>query len=255
MPAALDFEQAVRPLDEALPPPTAEPARREPSSLPCPEGMVTRDLAPGLLPSACWDAHGTMVRVPAETGAAAFLVDWTEVTAADYAGCVTDGACTLPSEGRGCHGREADAGSLPVNCVDRSQATTWCAWAHRRLCTAEEHRRAATGPDGALYPWGDAPADCLRAVRDGRGTPGASDAPGCGRGGPWPVGSRPAGVGPVGALDLCGNVAEWVAAGGAAGGGYLDKAPEELQATGLRPIPPDWALPDVGFRCCREVSP
>ena len=68
------------------------------------------------------------------------------------------------------------------------------------------------------------------------------------------MGSRLRGVSPAGALDLSGNLAEWVLGdpGGVAGGSYMDRAPEELQAGSLRPIPGDLPLPDVGFRCCRD---
>jgi formylglycine-generating enzyme required for sulfatase activity len=256
-PAPPDLSQAVHPLapEPKVTSSTAPAAPPAPAGT-CPVGFEPRTLAP-LLPPACWDAHGTLVRVPVAGGGAPFLVDWTEVTVADYAACVADGACTLAGEGSGCFGRSAAGAGMPVNCVDRPQAEAWCAWAGRRLCTAEEHVRAARGPGGAAYPWGEEPADCERAIRDGRGTPGASSAPGCGRGGPWPVGSRPAGVSPVGALDLSGNLAEWVAGstGGAAGGSYMDKAPEELRADGLRPIPADLPLPDVGFRCCLDAAP
>ena len=66
------------------------------------------------------------------------------------------------------------------------------------------------------------------------------------------MGSRPGGVSGFGVLDLSGNLAEWVAGEpvGVAGGGYLDRAPEELQAGSMRPVPPDLPVPDVGFRCC-----
>lgn len=260
-----DLAQALRPLEVEADVPAAKTEAPEPSlplyegplpeAFPCPEGMQRRLLAdPRLMDPACQDEHGTMVRVAAAGSQASLLLDWTEVTVRDYAGCVVDGACTAPSGAQGCHAGSSTRGQHPVNCVDREQAKAYCAWTGRRLCTAREHTRAARGSEGALYPWGDAPPSCDRLIMDGRGTEGVSDAAGCGRGSSWPVGSRPAGVSPVGALDLSGNMAEWVLGerDGAMGGSYLDRAPEELQAESLRPVPGDLPLPDVGFRCCRD---
>jgi hypothetical protein len=259
---SLHLDQAVHPLAaEPLPgPPAARGAPVEgagaaapPPAAHCPRGFQPRTLASQeLMATACYDEHGTMVLVPRSGGQAAFYVDWTEVSVADYARCLADGGCSSAREGPGCYGREAARGRYPVNCVDRSQAEDWCAWAGRRLCTLSEHRRAAAGPGGEVYPWGDAGPSCDRAIMDARGQAGPAGEVGCGRGSPWPVGSRPAGVSGYGALDLSGNLAEWVAGSpkGAAGGGYMDKAPEELQCGSLRPVPPDFPLPDVGFRCC-----
>jgi hypothetical protein len=219
----------------------------------CPGALEPRVLAPGeLMSPACWDEHGTMVWVPGRFTRWGFLVDWTEVSVADYAQCVAEGACEAPGRHPGCYGTELAKGSFPVNCVDRAQAEAWCAWAGRRLCTQVEHERAAMGPEDGIYPWGDAPPSCDRVIMDGRGQQGPAGATGCGRSGPWPVGSRAAGVSACGALDLSGNVAEWVGGeqGGVAGGGYMDKAPEELQHGSLRPLPVDLPVPDVGFRCC-----
>jgi len=256
----LRLDQALHPLDEVDAPSVAQlttaPSPSElPDALPasaCPAGLEPVELAPReLMPPACQDEHGAMVRVG---GARGLLVDLTEVRVSAYAACVADGGCTAAGEHPGCYGREVSRGDYPVNCVDRAQAQAWCRWAGRRLCTYAEHERAARGRDGGIYPWGDAPPACERVIMDARGQAGPAGGTGCGRGSAWPVGSRPAGVSTVGALDLSGNVAEWVAGSpeGAAGGGFMDKAHEELQAGSLRPLPPDLPVPDVGFRCCLD---
>lgn len=265
----LHFDQALHPLSQPEPvPEQASPgtspgaaapvaAPLEGGRSPCPAGFEPRVLAPShLISPACWDAHGTMVAVPAAGVSPAFFVDWTEVSVADYARCVADDACEVTGRQPGCYGTEAARGHYPVNCVDQAQAQAWCSWAGRRLCTQAEHVRAAQGVGGAVYPWGDAPPACERVIMDARGQRGPAGGTGCGRGGPWPVGSRPAGVSPAGALDLSGNLAEWTVGepGGVAGGGYMDRAPEELQAGSLRPLPADIPVPDVGFRCCLDVE-
>ena len=135
----------------------------------------------------------------------AFRIDRTEVTVAQYAACVQDGVCSAAnSDLWTCNWGKAERDDHPINCVDWKQARTYCRWAGKRLPTGAQWEKAARGTDGRLYPWGDAKASCRMAVMDDGGN-------GCGSGGTMPVGSRPAGASPYGALDMSGNVYEWVA--------------------------------------------
>ena len=142
----------------------------------------------------------------------AFLLGITEVTVAAYARCVAMGVCDTPAGGEGCNDdlSAVDRQQHPANCVTWYDAATYCAWAGMRLPTEAQWEKAARGPSGSTYPWGnDLPGgagNCDRAVmmRAGLGL-------GCGHDGTGPVGERPGGRNVYGIDDLAGNVWEWTA--------------------------------------------
>ena len=86
----------------------------------------------------------------------------------------------------------------PVVMVTWHGAAGYCAWAGGRLPAEAEWEYAARGPEGNRYPWGDDPPTCDLA---NHGT--------C-VGVPQQVGGRPSGASWCGALDMAGNVWEWV---------------------------------------------
>jgi eukaryotic-like serine/threonine-protein kinase len=129
-----------------------------------------------------------------------YAVDRTEVTVEAYGACVQAGTCSSPDTGESCNWNVMGHEKHPVNCVSWLDAQNYCAWAGKTLPTEAEWEKAARGSDGRRYPWGNATLTCARAnylapcVR-------ATEA----------VGNHPCGASPYGALDMGGNVWEWVA--------------------------------------------
>ena len=123
----------------------------------------------------------------------AYWIDRTEVTVAQYQSCMEAGRCGTPD----C--TSTGPGDLPVACVSWQNATDYCDWAGRRLPTEAEWEKAARGTDRRKYPWGNEQPDCDRLNYGG-----------C-VGRTTPVGSYPSGTSPYGAVDMAGNVEEWVA--------------------------------------------
>ena len=133
----------------------------------------------------------------------AFWIDKTEVTNVQYEKCVQAGTCKAS---RYASDSKYNAYNQPVVGVDWSQAQAHCQWTGRQLPTEAQWEKAARGAqaDGRIYPWGNQTATCDYAVMDEGGY-------GCGKGTTWPVGSKPQGTSPYGALDMAGNAWEWVA--------------------------------------------
>jgi len=89
----------------------------------------------------------------------------------------------------------------PIVNVTWDDAAAYAQWAGAALPTEAQWEKAARGPDGRLYPWGN-DWDGAKCVNSARG-----NAPG----GTKPVGGMPAGASPYGCLDMAGNVWEWCA--------------------------------------------
>jgi formylglycine-generating enzyme required for sulfatase activity len=123
----------------------------------------------------------------------------TEVTNSQYAICVSQGWCTEPAAEDNPAFEDTAARNLPVVGVSYDQAQTYCGFAHGVLPTEAQWEKAARGTEGQDYPWGEeAPAcdllnfdNCLSGSNN--------------------VGSYGKGKSPYGALDMAGNVYEWVA--------------------------------------------
>ena len=200
-----------------------------------------------------------------EVTLAAFWIDQTEVSNRMFALCVDAGACKAPRMG-GNNPFYGKAGyeEYPVVYVSWESAEAYCHWSGRRLPTEAEWEKAARGTDGRLYPWGDQPPD-ISLANFGNNI-----------GEPVPVNRYPLGASPFGALNMAGNVREWVAdwfhefyyivsptenplgppSGGAKslrGGSYLDN-PDDLRVTNRFYHPPASPGLNRGFRCASNAE-
>ncbi len=133
----------------------------------------------------------------------AYWIDKYEVTKAQYALCVEAKACDDPigenSYTRAGYYSDSQYANYPVVSIDWRRANAYCEWVGGSLPTEAQWEKAARGPDGNKYPWGNEDPTCAKANYSE-----------CGVGDTTEVGSYPEGASVYGAMDMAGNVREWV---------------------------------------------
>ncbi|MBE0683383.1 MAG: SUMF1/EgtB/PvdO family nonheme iron enzyme [Anaerolineales bacterium] len=132
----------------------------------------------------------------------AFWVDQTEVTNKMYAQCVAKNKCDPPTKVESYTHSDyygnTKFNEYPVLYVNWNMANGYCEWAGRRLPTEAEWEKSARGTNTNTYPWGEESpnANLLNFNNNLRDT--------------TEIGTYPNGASIYGALDMAGNVWEWV---------------------------------------------
>lgn len=124
-----------------------------------------------------------------------YWIDKTEVSQAAFAACVNTGDCPLPEQANVYFNPES---KRPVVGVPWALALRYCQWRGARLPTEAEWERAARGTDARMYPWGDQEPSCevMHGLCPGETYTHDVD--------------LADGASAVGALNMAGNVEEWV---------------------------------------------
>lgn len=143
-----------------------------------------------------------------------FWIDQNEVSNAQYGLCVEAGVCGEPTsciKGEATYG-DPEKADHPVVCVNWEEAQAYCQWVGGRLPTEAEWEYAFRGEERLIYPWGNefdgsnlnyCEKNCDQSHADDRFDDGYARTA--------PVGSYPQGTSWCGALNMGGNVSEWVA--------------------------------------------
>jgi len=216
----------------------------------------------------------------------AFAIDRHEVSVMAYKLCVSKGGCSLPaiSNGMGANYAPVAKQTHPINFVTWDQAVDYCEWQDKRLCSEAEWEMAGRGSCSdscapgdiacceslmPVYPWGDWAPTCSDANH------GAMQCVG----GTTSVGTYPNGESPYGALDMSGNVWEWVQdcwhpdyTGAPVNGdpwvedfgmcvshervirgGSYDYNAEAIRTAERFAADPAFGSDNLGFRCCRDL--
>jgi serine/threonine protein kinase len=186
-----------------------------------------------------------------------FEIDRTEVTNRQYAAFCKEWNRSLPA------GFQSDRPEWPVTRVTMDDARAYCAAQSKHVPTDWQWLRAARGPRGARFPWGEN-ADATRANVESV------------IGHLVPADSMESGASAEGVLHLIGNAAEWVDQRRSPSvlalrvlrgtvsppatldepwyiikGGSFRRSLAEAAADLWLPVPGRYAADDVGFRCAR----
>ena len=207
-----------------------------------------------------------------------FWIDHTEVTNSMYKKCYDAGACKGPGPidvPNTTYITDPYYADDPAIFITWYNADDYCKWAGRSLPTEAQWEKAARGTDGRTYPWGEG-IDPSRANYEVT----KSDDCNCDSLNIKKVGSYPKGASPYGALDMAGNVSEWVAdyydeffyqkspnhnpfkaepgwngdETGYRGGSWLN-SPFFLRSSDRGGTDLDYSYKDTGFRCATTQTP
>ena len=207
-----------------------------------------------------------------------FWIDQTEVSNDQYRQCVEAGICAEPAmckKGESTY-YDTEKTDHPVVCVSWDDARAYCEWAGARLPSEAEWEFAFRGEQNLIYPWGNTfdgtklnycDVNCEQSHADDLYDDQFIKSA--------PVGSHPEDVSWCGALDMSGNISEWVndwsvnyssepelnPAGPTSGvekilrGCNYHSQPAYCRGAARPFVSPDTRFDNLGFRCASSVSP
>jgi formylglycine-generating enzyme required for sulfatase activity len=175
-----------------------------------------------------------------------FLIDVYEVTNAQYLKFVKETTRAAPQYS---DDPRFNGPRQPVVGVTFKDAQAYAKWAGRRLPTSQEWEKAARGPNGSLFPWGN---DAVSKVHAVIGLDPKKD-------GPAVIGSRPLDVSVYEVHDLAGNVREWTGTATGEnqhiGRGFSWAEPvKDLRLGTSLSVPDNYSDEKTGFRCASSVE-
>jgi formylglycine-generating enzyme required for sulfatase activity len=176
-----------------------------------------------------------------------FWIDLTPVTNKQYSEFVAATGRRSPNHW-GPDGYDEKEADCPVVFVTFADAEAYAKWAGKALPTPAQFEKAARGPDGRKFPWGDTVG--LRTANTKES----------GIGKPTSVQAYPRGKSPYGCVDMNGNVLQWTR-----GKTAKDKGEMVVKGCSFRHYlgPVSWVYEEpadkrqdcIGFRCVWTKSP